>query len=64
MFAVWAARPGVEVGNIERVLRRVRDAGVVHLEEIAAREAQKVGLTEIGLSGLSPRQLAFRIRAA
>jgi chorismate dehydratase len=46
VFAVWAARPGVEVGDIDQVLRRVRDAGVAHLEEIAAHEAHKVGLTE------------------
>jgi chorismate dehydratase len=46
VFAVWAARRGVEVGDMDRVLQRVRDAGVVHLEQIAAREAPKVGMEE------------------
>lgn len=46
VFAVWAARPGVQTGEIEPVLRLARDAGVAHLSEIAAREASGVGLSE------------------
>ena len=44
VFAMWAARPGVETGHIASVLSQTRDAGIAHLEEIAAREAAAVGL--------------------
>lgn len=46
VFAVWAARPGVQTAEIEQVLCRARDAGVAHLSEIARREASGVGLPE------------------
>jgi chorismate dehydratase len=46
VFAVWAARPGVELGGIAQTLRHARDAGVAHLAQIAAGEAGAVGLAE------------------
>ncbi len=46
VFAVWAARPGVATVAMDRVLRCARDAGVVHLADIAAREAFEVGMQE------------------
>jgi chorismate dehydratase len=45
VFAMWVARAGVETGGLEAALARARDAGLAHLEEIAAREAAPLGLT-------------------
>jgi chorismate dehydratase len=45
VFAVWAARPGIDVPGIEPVLARARDAGRAHLASIAAAEAATHGLT-------------------
>ena len=42
---MWTARPGVELGNLDAALCQARDAGVAHLNEIAAREAPALGLT-------------------
>jgi chorismate dehydratase len=45
VFAMWTARPGIELGNLEEVLSGARDEGVSHLSEIADREAAPLGLT-------------------
>ncbi|MBL8829038.1 MAG: menaquinone biosynthesis protein [Planctomycetaceae bacterium] len=45
VFAMWVARPGVELGDVETHLSRARDFGLAHLDEIAAREAPLLGLT-------------------
>lgn len=45
VFAMWVARPGVELSGIDVALGQARDAGVAHLEEIAKREAAPLGLT-------------------
>ncbi|MCE9547237.1 MAG: menaquinone biosynthesis protein [Planctomycetia bacterium] len=46
VFAMWTARPGVNVEPLEEVLSEVRDAGVAHIDQIAAVEAAPLGLTE------------------
>ena len=45
VFAVWAARSGVDVRNIEPLLTAARDAGRANLASIAAAEAASHGLT-------------------
>lgn len=45
VFAMWVARSGVDLGNIEAALAEARDEGVAHLSEIAAAESAAVGLT-------------------
>ncbi len=45
VFAVWAARSGVDVRSIEPVLATARDAGRANLASIAAAEAASHGLT-------------------
>lgn len=45
VFAMWTARPGLELETLEAALGEARDLGVAHLEEIAAREAPPLGLT-------------------
>jgi chorismate dehydratase len=46
VFAMWTARPDADVLRIETALSEARDRGLVHLDEIAAAEAPKLGLTE------------------
>lgn len=45
VFAVWAARPGVDVPRVEPLLAHARDAGRLNLASIAAAEAASHGLT-------------------
>jgi len=44
VFAMWVARPGVELGELEQQLAAARDQGVAHLSEIAERESGALGL--------------------
>jgi chorismate dehydratase len=45
VFAMWVARPGVELRGLDQTLGETRQSGLAHLEEIAAREAAPLGLT-------------------
>jgi chorismate dehydratase len=45
VFAMWVARPGVDLGNLDNAFGHARDAGVAHLDEIAKHEAAGKGLT-------------------
>jgi len=45
VFAVWAARRGVDVSAVEPLLAQARDSGRSHLASIAAVEAAAHGLT-------------------
>ena len=46
VFATWVARAGVDLQDVDTALKAARDEGVAHLEEIAAREAPALGLTQ------------------
>lgn len=46
VFALWIARPGVELRGVGAALAQARDMGFGRLEEIARREAPKVELSE------------------
>jgi chorismate dehydratase len=46
VFAVWAARAGADLGGIDAKLNHCRDEGVAQLNQIAAREAAPLGLTQ------------------
>jgi chorismate dehydratase len=46
VFALWAARAGIELEGLEAALAAARDDGVAHLAEIAAHEAAGLGLTQ------------------
>lgn len=46
VFAMWTARPGIDLGNLDAALCQARDAGVLHMPQIAGREAAALGLTE------------------
>lgn len=44
VYAVWAVRSGVELGDTEQAFHRAKENGVVHAGEIAQREAPLLGL--------------------
>ena len=46
VFAMWVARTGYNLHDIERALGEARDAGLAHLPEITAAEAPTLGLTQ------------------
>jgi chorismate dehydratase len=45
VFAMWVARSGVNVCELEPALAEARDSGVANLEQIAQAEAAPLGLT-------------------
>jgi chorismate dehydratase len=45
VFAMWVARSDAELLGVDAALSEARDAGVAHLNEIAEREAARLGLT-------------------
>jgi chorismate dehydratase len=45
VFAMWIARPDIELDELATILGAARDNGVRNLAEIAAREAPLVGVT-------------------
>ena len=46
VFAVWTARPGVEIAEVEKALAIARDQGLANISTIAAAEADSVGVTQ------------------
>jgi chorismate dehydratase len=53
VFAMWIARPGVDTKDISPRLAAARDAGVRHLDEIAAAAAESLDISqELALSYL------------
>jgi chorismate dehydratase len=67
VFAVWAVRPGVDLGDTERAFHRAKAFGLSRAGVIAAREAAKLGVdpgycrryfTNVIRYDLGPRELA------
>lgn len=46
VFALWVARPGVDLGDLPAILERCRDDGLAHADAIAAEFGPKLGLDE------------------
>lgn len=44
VYAVWAVRPGVELGSVAEALQQAKQSGLEHVAEIAWGEAQALGL--------------------
>jgi chorismate dehydratase len=63
VFAVWAARPGTKLGQIERALVQARDRGMARLEAIARREAPLLEIPEETAIGYLTRNLHFRLES-
>ncbi|MDA7978414.1 MAG: menaquinone biosynthesis protein [Pirellulales bacterium] len=45
VFAAWVAQSDTNLAGVEQALTAARDSGIANLEDIAAAEAPKVGLT-------------------
>jgi len=45
VFAMWIARPGIDIDGLDEILSLTRDTGVANLAEIARTEAAGVGLS-------------------
>ncbi len=63
VFAMWVARPGVDVSELAASLSAARDDGLQHLAEIAAHEAGTHGLTTRDLHHYFANHLHFRLGA-
>src|SRR5207237_4454264 len=46
VFAMWAAHAGADLAGVDAALGKARDQGLANLDEIAAREAAPLGLTQ------------------
>lgn len=44
VFAMWTARPEVDLGGLDQIFAAARDAGIDRLDEIAQREAPRLGI--------------------
>jgi len=64
VFALWASRPGVEVGTIEETLCCCRDRGIESLEQIAAREAPLLKIPETTAVDYLKNNLKFHLGPA
>ncbi|HEV3003992.1 MAG TPA: menaquinone biosynthesis protein [Pirellulales bacterium] len=45
VFAMWVARPGIDLDGLDEALSSARDSGLAHLEAIAETEAAPLGLS-------------------
>jgi chorismate dehydratase len=44
VFALWVARPGVELGDLPVALAKSRESGLAHADELAREHGQRLGL--------------------
>jgi chorismate dehydratase len=61
VFAMWVARPGIEVGDLASMLEASRNAGLENLEQIAGDESAAHGLTREELHRYFAENLHFRL---
>jgi chorismate dehydratase len=61
VFALWIARPGVDLRGVDKALATARDRGLTRLEEIARREAPNVGISEEDCLSYLRDHLEFRL---
>lgn len=64
VFAMWVARPGVAVDEIAPILQEARDRGRNRLEEIARRDAARLGLPLTTVIQYLSRNLHYEIGQA
>ena len=60
VFAMWIARPGVDLRGLEAVLAAARDEGIARLEEIARQAAPGLGVSEADCLSYLRDHLEFR----
>ncbi|QDV48627.1 Chorismate dehydratase [Gimesia fumaroli] len=64
VFAMWAVRRDQETGTLETALCRARDKGVMLLDEIARREAPKLGIDVAVAESYLKNNLSFYLGPA
>ena len=64
MFAMWVGRAGTETAALARALERARDRGVQDIPRIAAREADRLGISVPVATQYLSRNLHFRFGSA
>ena len=63
VFALWVARPGVDLGDLPAILDRCRRDGLAHAAELAAEHAPKLGLDEAECFDYLTRVLSYDLGA-
>ena len=61
VFALWAARPQVPAGQLDRALAAARDEGLTRLPEIARLAAAEIGVPEAECLSYLRDNLEFRL---
>jgi chorismate dehydratase len=61
VFAMWVARPGVDLRGVDKTLAAARDAGLTRLAEIARREAPRIGIPETDCLSYLRDHLEYRL---
>lgn len=64
VFATWTARSGVDLQGVDAALGEARNLGVQRIDEIAAREAAALGLSEPECAGYLRNNLHFTMADA
>jgi chorismate dehydratase len=64
VFAMWAVRRDHEIGSLETALCQARDKGVSMLDEIARREAPKLGIDVAVAESYLKNNLSFYLGSA
>ena len=64
VFAMWATRAGTELGAVEDALSQARDQGLRNINEIAAREGPRLGLSRQTTIDYLTENLYFRLGPA
>lgn len=64
VFAVWAARPGVNVDELETELSNARDRGIDSIQEIASQEAKPLRLSVETAANYLTHNLHFHLGPA
>ena len=64
VFALWAARGGSDLGSLDESLCQARDLGLEHVDEIAEREAQALGIDRQTAYTYLTENLHFRLSSA
>ena len=64
VFAMWVTRRGLELGATAAALNAARDRGLARINQIAAREAAPLGISESTAQEYLSRHLHFRMGSA
>jgi chorismate dehydratase len=64
VFAMWVTRRGLQLGPIESALSAARDRGLARIDQIAAREAAPLGISQSAARNYLTRNLHFQLGSA